>query len=152
MKQPTYKWLTQEYCKHDPENGVFGDCWRTCIACLLHIDDPTEVPHFAHPDMSNSFDDMFSVTNAWLVKNYTCRLAMIGYPGTNGIGEIVDNWNYEKIPMMICGMSPRGLIHAVVFCDGEVVCDPNSEPLGEVGKHLICDEADQWELYLIVRL
>ena len=25
---------------------VLGDCWRTAIACLLDLDDPTEVPHF----------------------------------------------------------------------------------------------------------
>ena len=31
--------------KHDPANGVYGDCGRTVIACLLDLH-PSEVPHF----------------------------------------------------------------------------------------------------------
>lgn len=30
---------------HKPEEGVYGDCYRTCIACLLGIDRDA-VPHF----------------------------------------------------------------------------------------------------------
>lgn len=30
---------------HDPENGVYGDCERTVLACLLDLE-PEEVPHF----------------------------------------------------------------------------------------------------------
>src|SRR3546814_14399554 len=31
--------------KHDPENGAYGDCQRTCIAVILDLH-PSEVPHF----------------------------------------------------------------------------------------------------------
>jgi hypothetical protein len=30
--------------RHDPANGIYGDCWRTAIACLLDIQ-PEEIPH-----------------------------------------------------------------------------------------------------------
>lgn len=31
--------------RHAPDEGLIGDCWRTCIACILGLK-PTEVPHF----------------------------------------------------------------------------------------------------------
>ena len=30
--------------RHDPENGIFGDCYRTCLAGLLGVDRDS-VPH-----------------------------------------------------------------------------------------------------------
>lgn len=32
--------------RHEPENGVYGDCLRACIASILSIEDPLTVPHF----------------------------------------------------------------------------------------------------------
>ena len=32
--------------RHRPEEGVFGDCYRTAIACLLDLR-PQDVPHVA---------------------------------------------------------------------------------------------------------
>ena len=32
---------------HDPDNGVWGDCQRTAIACILDRD-VEDVPHFFH--------------------------------------------------------------------------------------------------------
>lgn len=32
--------------KHDPENGSYGDCLRTSIACILNVEKPEDVPHF----------------------------------------------------------------------------------------------------------
>jgi len=34
--------------RHDPENDNWGDCFRTCIACLLDLDCPMQVPHVMH--------------------------------------------------------------------------------------------------------
>ena len=31
--------------KHDPDNGVWGDCHRTAIGCLLDIE-PELIPNF----------------------------------------------------------------------------------------------------------
>ena len=35
----------KQLIKHDPENGQWGDCGRTAIACLLDLH-PSDVPHF----------------------------------------------------------------------------------------------------------
>ena len=32
--------------KHDPDNGQWGDCFRTCIACIFNVHNVTDVPHF----------------------------------------------------------------------------------------------------------
>lgn len=39
----------KQLIKHDPASGAWGDCWRTCIACLLDMS-PADVPHFADQD------------------------------------------------------------------------------------------------------
>ena len=31
--------------KHDPKNGIYGDCFRTSIACILDMN-PLDVPHW----------------------------------------------------------------------------------------------------------
>lgn len=36
--------MKQKY-RHDPENGVFGDCYRTCLAYILGFDRDS-VPHY----------------------------------------------------------------------------------------------------------
>jgi len=38
---------------HNPESGIFGDCQRTAIACLLDKH-PSDVPHFATPETWNN--------------------------------------------------------------------------------------------------
>ena len=39
-----YKQLNE----HNPDEGVYGDCYRTAIGCLLNIP-PEFVPHFCEP-------------------------------------------------------------------------------------------------------
>ena len=36
--------MKQKY-KHDPDNGIFGDCYRTCLAYILGLD-RDDVPHY----------------------------------------------------------------------------------------------------------
>lgn len=40
--------------KHDPPNS-YGDCWRACIATIMDIARPEDVPHFAEDGCS--FDE-----------------------------------------------------------------------------------------------
>lgn len=35
----------KQLISHDPANGAWGDCWRTCMACLLDMN-PSEIPNF----------------------------------------------------------------------------------------------------------
>ena len=42
--------------KHDPENGMYGDCQRTCIAVILDLH-PSEVPHFCEDPTATRHDE-----------------------------------------------------------------------------------------------
>ena len=56
--------------RHDPENGVWGDCYRTAWACLLDLE-PEDVPHFCE-----GFTDDGAATaklDAWLRERGLCR-------------------------------------------------------------------------------
>jgi hypothetical protein len=50
--------------KHDPENGTWGDCFRTCIACLLDVD-PATVPH-AYADGNLTEGHALRIMREWL--------------------------------------------------------------------------------------
>lgn len=39
------KFQQQLILQHDPERGIYGDCYRTCLAILLGVD-AVSVPHF----------------------------------------------------------------------------------------------------------
>ena len=43
---PELSFLRQSIPAHKPGEGAVGDCWRTCIACLLNAPEATYVPHF----------------------------------------------------------------------------------------------------------
>jgi hypothetical protein len=52
---------TQLVRYHAPAQGIYGDCLRTCIGCLLNLA-PADVPHFLH----DNSDDWLQRLNAWL--------------------------------------------------------------------------------------
>lgn len=110
---------------HNPENGKFGDCFRTCIACILDIPDVTLVPHI----FENGFDDTAiwqQPLNEWLSK---LGLAYIDVACAEGW---FDSWNINTYHI-ISGNSPRGFSHAVVGRNGKMVWDPHPSRDGLVG-------------------
>ena len=59
------KYYEQLVTNCDPENGIYGDCYRTCVACFLEIE-PQNIPPITNPDLSKYEDEL----NDWLIKNY----------------------------------------------------------------------------------
>lgn len=120
---------------HDPANGQFGDCWRTCLACLLDID-PLAVPHFGELG-----DQWFKETQAWLGKR---GLAMFDMPYM----EIFPHIEVKGAYHIISGISPRdpAVRHSVIGLDGEVHHDPHPDDTGIVG------ERHEWYIGLVIRL
>lgn len=53
--------------RHAPEEGLIGDCWRTCIACILGLK-PQAVPHFVEQafDQGRKEGRHIELANAWL--------------------------------------------------------------------------------------
>lgn len=112
--------------KHDmqvfanPELKIIGDCYRTCIACLLDMH-PLEVPHF----MASTWGDW--ETRKWLkprglmVIEMRCELVYNGW--------LLDREDIDLFHIM-CGMTERGLMHAVVGRNGKVYHDPHPSRAG----------------------
>ena len=56
--------------RHAPDEGLIGDCWRTCIACILGLK-PQQVPHFVEQAVNaGRKTDGYHVelANEWLAK------------------------------------------------------------------------------------
>jgi hypothetical protein len=100
----------QVNAKHDPANGVVGDCFRACVCSILEIDPIKEhVPNFAsYPD-----DQWWNRFICW-AKSKKCAVC----------------WSTDPPPADIeyyiaTGTSPRGFLHAVIYSKGKLVHDPH---------------------------
>lgn len=101
--------VTQTILHNDPE-GRTGNCLQAALATLVGV--PLErVPHFAE------HEDWAERMVAWvdLAAGCAVRWKVVGTYVARGIGV---------------GMSPRGVKHAVVVVDGEIVWDPHPSRAG----------------------
>lgn len=123
---------------HNPAQGQLGDCWRTCIACLLDVK-PEEVPHFAELDGNWRLN-----TQAWLKER---GLAFYDY-------AYMDDFATQGISgchHILTGPSPRdpeNVRHNVIGLDGQVHWDPHPS---RAGLHNPEDKST-WYIMLLVRL
>lgn len=115
---------------HDPAAGVIGDCWRTCIACLLDKS-PSDVPHF----VDGCWDD--AATAARRTRQYLATLGLnfIEYPMQaeltdvlRSVGSINPDQHY-----LLSGNSRNGTGHTVVCYNDQIVWDPSRDESGIVG-------------------
>lgn len=95
---------------HDPANGQIGNCFSTCIACLLSID-PDRVPVFC------AHDNWREETNRWL-QQYGLFYQDFLLAG-DARDELVKWWGYH----IISGDSPRGTRHSIIGFRGEPYWD-----------------------------
>ena len=115
-----YKQLLQ----HDPDNGVYGDCYRTALACLLD-EPPQDIPHFN--DQNN---DMWQVdSDAWLERRglLMIRLVTDGQSVDVALAEGKVHVPYSMFYMVV-GDSPRGVGHNVIAHEDRIVHDPSTYP------------------------
>jgi hypothetical protein len=110
----------QQLIKHDPDNGKWGDCYRTCIAMIMSLD-PATVPHFY--DLNEGLID----AREWLA-GWGYGLAQFNYPPDVDISQLLKHSGQvsPSCPFIFTGMGPRGNNHCVVAIDGKVFCDPFS--------------------------
>lgn len=111
---------------HDPDNNIFGDCFRAVLASLLEKD-CRDVPHFLRDNCDSSI--FLARINDYLLQYNLC---WIEFP----IFE-VKIWKERSgiirpVYHEICDVSPRfpNTFHSVVGCDGEVIHDPHPTKLG----------------------
>lgn len=114
----------QQNTKHNPPES-YGDCMRTCVACLLDRD-PANVPNWFDP---GQIDDRFAPDpwvnmEEWLIDAGYCSVK-IAVPD-----QLAEVSNYMGI------MNPgllhilMGNEHAVIACGGNILHDPSWLQLG----------------------
>jgi hypothetical protein len=125
---------------HDPENGRYGDCQRTCVAAILNLH-PSEVPHFCDEPGGEKWAERQA---AWLAQRGLAA-ATVAYHGDVDFDQVMD-WTSRQspgVPMIVLGRSRIGANHVVVVLDGQIVCDPSGN--GIVGP---CAEG-KWEVSML---
>lgn len=130
---------------HKPEEGIYGDCFRTCLAILLSVD-AEAVPHF----MGKGEFDALAYDN-WL-EEHNLHLIRIVFPGTESIESVMMSANIFGIglPYILSGWSRTPSNHCVV-CQGiEIVCDPSLTDAGIVGP-MQNDGKEEWWIEWLVR-
>src|SRR3546814_2364188 len=93
--------------KHDPENGAYGDCQRTCIAVILDLH-PSEVPHFCDNPLADrdSPDWWHKRQTRWLAERglAEARFAYYSDEPLETVLRIASKTN-PHTPMILCGTS-----------------------------------------------
>lgn len=129
---------------HKPEQGQIGDCWRTCLACLLDKA-PADVPHL----IEDCWDDAAEgkrKTEAYLS---TLGLASVevAFGGDDlqsvlsGVGGINPGVHY-----LLGGNSRTGVGHSVICLNDRIVWDPSLTDAGIVGP---MSDGYYWVTFLI---
>lgn len=115
---------------HDPENGVYGDCWRATVACLLRL--PVEaVPHVCDgPDDGKASERMRE-----FLDSQNCALIQIPFTGDLSLEQVLEYVGAASGGMHWClmGTSRTGCNHVVICKGSEIVHDPSITQSGIVG-------------------
>lgn len=117
--------------RHDPANGVWGDCYRTAIACVLDLP-RDQVPHVY--DGGAEFAD--GRMREWL-RGRGYALIGLSVEGSVSLESLLTEWADvfvgQGVHFLITGQSPRGTNHVVVARRGEIAWDPAEQGGGLVG-------------------
>ena len=127
---------TKQRRRHNPDEGIYGDCARAAFASIL------EIPYDDVPDFTfvgNQYEEIRS----WLRRlGYdVCRFLFLGSEPLDKIQERMADWN-PNIYYLLSGRSSIGIGHIVVCLNGEIAHDPSLDNTGIVGplKHVDSDE------------
>ena len=123
----------QKFLHNPPEK--YGDCHRTCIACLLDIP-RDEVPNWAEKywddvDAWNAAEEKF-LAEKGLSK---VTVAFYGDSGVEAVLSHMGTLNPGRY-YMLTAESRTGTNHAVICCGDKIVWDPSINDSGIVGPAL----------------
>lgn len=130
--------LKQKF-RHDPANGVYGDCARAAVASIFEmpLDD---VPHFYDKDASD-IDGKIAFTNFLLERGL--RPISVPFPGAIPIEDILGTMRRlnPDVHYLLTGTSRSGVNHVVVCKDDQIIHDPSLDDSGIVGP---CSDGCWW--------
>jgi len=85
-----------------------GDCFRTCVACVLDIEDPLDVPHFIQDEERDGGEQWWTAFGRWL------SLRGLGSISIHSqVGHSLTVWS-QPVYHIASAMGPRGHRHAVI--------------------------------------
>ena len=133
---------------HDPDNGIYGDCYRTCLAGMLGFDRDS-VPHFVTTmDPEKWESEVQPKYDAWLLERGLQELA-INLPGDVSVDDVLA-WQKARsfIPTvsMLVGKSLTGCNHSVLVSEGKIIHDPSITDAGIIGP---TGDGFYWLIWLI---
>jgi len=117
--------------RHDPANGEYGDCLRTCIACLTDAVSVGDVPHFA--DGNPEPNALWRGVRNWMMDEHNASLWFVPY-ASDDWQEVTATCNALNPGMfyMLQGASDGG--DHIVICQGDrIVHDPAPGGGGLIG-------------------
>ncbi len=115
--------------RHDPDNGVWGDCLRTAIACLFDLR-PEQVPHFADGGPSGS--EMNARIDAWLKEQGSHRISVMYKGDLDQVLRSVASQNPD-VWYLLTGQSRMEVDHVVICRNDAIVHDPSLDGAGIIG-------------------
>lgn len=115
--------------RHDPDNGIFGDCQRTVLAILLGID-ANEVPH-VHGHLPDG--EQLAMHDNWLRERGVVRIEIPFTVGDPDQMLMIAEHYSQGMPYMLAGMSRLGTNHVVIGQGRKIIWDPSQLNSGIVG-------------------
>ncbi|AKU43491.1 hypothetical protein CPT_Sansa87 [Caulobacter phage Sansa] len=128
--------------RHRPENGVYGDCYRTALACILDMK-PEDLPHEHRVFGDNEQRQFYDAA----LKPFGFKIALFAW--TCSLEEVFEVMKISNpgIHYILSGWSRSNCNHSVVALEGEIVHDPSLTNAGIVGP---CDNGAYY-VELLVR-
>lgn len=120
-----------------------GDCWRTCIACLLDKQ-PSDVPHF----VEGRWDDAEEVKRRTAAYLRTQGLAHVEFAFAGNLDSVLAMMAAVNpgLYYLLGGQSKSDVGHSVICCDGAIVWDPSLDDVGIVGP---MEDGYYWVTFLV---
>lgn len=128
--------------RHNPAEGVYGDCARTVLAMLLDIP-VDDVPHFL---WDNADGIVFNQRVRMFLESVGLREVSIPFTGDlSAIMRFMRDSN-PGIYYMLMGESRNHVNHVVVCLNDKIVADPALDDSGIVGP---ADDGYYWVSFLV---
>ena len=124
--------------RHEPNKGIYGDCHRTALACILALPSPESAPHFIGEHEALKAEgkefDWQAAQAEWLERLGYCTADIVFGDGgqdeehtyLQGLLAFMGARNPE-IYYLLGGLSPRNTNHTIVCQGGEMVWDPHPD-------------------------
>lgn len=127
--------------RHRPAEGIYGDCYRTCLAalCGMRRDD---VPHWHEAMSAQEANYRYG---RWLGAR-GLSIISVAFNGENPEAVMQALYSANPAPCIFSGTSRNGTNHAVLALHGKLWHDPSLDDTGIIGP---CDDGYYWAEWVV---